>query len=210
MTKKLILFVIILAFWLILFSQSSEHSKYLQATKHLDFNSPEFTQVMSELLKDDMSIETKLKKLYYFTRDSLPFASDASLQASEVLKKKKALCYTKAMVYVSFCRRLGVPAKLAEMHFIMKTNNRKHLHGIAQVFYNGEWIYIDTVSNRDALSSWGVDKLDPVQIPEFALNDNVVVSDEYYKDLSFTDYETNDVPKKWLEHMKKFLDTGKW
>jgi len=190
--------------------KSIEIIKYLQETEHLDFNSPEFTDVMSELLTHDMSLETKLEKLYYFTRDSLPFASDASLYASQVLKKKKALCYTKAMVYVSFCRRLGVPAKLAEEHFIMKANNRKHIHGIAQLFYNGKWIYVDTVSNRDALGFWAVDESDPFKAPEFSLESNVIVSDEYYQDLSFKDYETNDVPKKWLKQMQKFLNTGEW
>jgi hypothetical protein len=105
---------------------------------------------------------------------------------------------------------LGVPAKLAEEHFIMKANNRKHLHGIAQLFYNGKWIYIDTVSNRDALGFWAVDKSDPFKAPEFSLESNIIVSGEYYQDLSFKDYETNDVPKKWLEQMQKFLDTGEW
>jgi len=194
MTKNLIFFTVILLFPLLLFSQEIEYSKYLQETEHLDFKSPEFTKVMSKLLTENMSIETKLEKLYYFTRDSIPFASDASLYASEVLKKKKALCYTEAMLYVSFCRRLKVPAKLAEEHFVRK--NKTKSHAIAKIFYNGKWIYVDTVSNRDALGFWGFDESDTFNAPKFSLKSNIVVSEKHYKDLSFTDYETNGVPKK--------------
>lgn len=32
----------------------------------------------------------------------------------------------------------------------------------------------------------------------------------YYKDITFQDHDTNDVPEKWLKRMQQFLDTGKW
>jgi transglutaminase-like putative cysteine protease len=192
--------------------QQEDFSEFLQETPHLDYNNLVFAEVLSKVVTDDMPIDQKLEKLYYFTRDSIPFASDASLTASGALKKNKALCYTKAMIYVSFCRRLGVPAQLAYEKFIIKAAAKKYVsgHGIAKIYYNGKWIYIDTVSNKDAWSWWDRENADAFEAPVFSLEHNVLVHEKFISDLALEDAETNDVPKEWLEHMEKFLKTGKW
>ncbi|RKY85365.1 hypothetical protein DRQ09_07395, partial [candidate division KSB1 bacterium] len=191
-----------------------ERFLYLQETEHLDFNNPLFSTVLSRVVKDSMSIEKKLEELFYFTRDSVEFCSDASLTASEVLKKMKAVCYTKAMLYVSFCRKLGVPAKLVVECFYIKGKSKKpksyHKHGIAKIYYNKKWIYIDTVSNRDSWRIWGVPESVEFEAPVFSLKSNVAVNSKYISDLKYIDFETNDVPEYWINSLKKFKKTGKW
>jgi transglutaminase-like putative cysteine protease len=192
--------------------QQQDLSQFLQETPHMDYSNLVFAEVLSKVVTEDMSLALKLEKLFYFTRDSIPFASDASLTASGALKKMQALCYTKAMIYVSFCRRLGVPAQLAYERFIIKAAAKKYMsgHGIAKIYYNGKWIYIDTVSNKDAWSWWDKEHADAFELPVFSLEHNVLVDEKFISDLALEDSETNDVPKEWLEHMEKFLKTGKW
>lgn len=184
----------------------------MEETEHLDFSHPVFSEALSRVVAEDMPLKLKLEKLFYFTRDSLPFAAAPSLKASEALKKGKALCYTKAMIYVSFCRRLGIPARLARIKFVIKADSklRPLEHGISRIYFNGKWLYMDTVSNRDAWTSWKIPPITPFEAPPFSMENNVVVGEKYISDVAFEDYETNDVPETWLQSMRKFLDTGKW
>ena len=194
-------------------SDAEEHEIFLQETLHLDFSHPTFTEALNKVVTVDMSLEQKLEKLFLFTRDGIPFENDASLKASEALKKRKALCYTKAMIYVSFCRRLGVPARLVGMKFRIRADlpdAYEHYHGAAELFHAGNWLHIDTVSNRESWTSWQKDKSAPFKSPAFSLNRDVVVDSAYVAELAFEDYKTNDVPKAWLDHMQTFIDTGHW
>lgn len=191
--------------------QCRTQSPFLEETAHLDFSHPVFSKTLSEVITDDMSLEQKLERLFYFTRDTIEFTPDASLTASEALEKRKAICYTKAMVYVAFCRRLGVPARLSLIGFQTKgdPDSRPVYHGIAKIFFNEKWIYIDTVSNRESWSLWKFKDADTFQMPSFSLEKNVVVGSKYISDVSFEDFETNDVPEPWLESLREYKKTGK-
>lgn len=189
------------------------HETFLQETPHLDFNHPAFTAALNELVTDNMPVEQKLEKLFAFTRDGISFVSDASLKASEALEKRKALCYTKAMIYASFCRRLGVPARLVGMRFRSRADlpeAREHYHGAVKIFYGGRWLCVDTVSNRASWSSWQRNQNAPFEPPNFSLDKDIVIDSAYIDGLAFEDAETNDVPEEWLDHMRKFIDTGHW
>lgn len=191
-----------------IFRRPTKQAVFLRETLHLDFSHPAFSEVVSRLTDETMPLEQKLESLYYFTRDSITFIRDASLFASEALEKRKAICYTKAMVYVSFCRFLGVPANVAKAEFVFADKPKPHLHGIAKIFYKNEWLYIDTVSNRESWAYWDKEKASAFQAPLFTLERNVVVGQPFLKDVILGDYETNDVPEKWLADLKEFLTTG--
>ena len=192
--------------------QCRTQSPFLEETAHLDFSHPVFSETLSEVVTHDMSLEQKLERLFYFTRDTIEFVPDASLTASEALEKRKAICYTKAMVYVAFCRRLRVPAQLALIRFLAKgdPDSRPVYHGIAKIFFNGKWIYIDTVSNRQSWSLWKFEDADTFEAPRFSLERDVTVNSRYISDVSFEDFETNDVPEPWLESLQEHKETGKW
>ena len=185
---------------------------FLQETEHLDFNDPVFTEVLARTVTPDMPLSQKLEKLFYFTRDAITFAASASLKASEALKKGTAICYNKAMIYVSFCRRLGVPAALATEEFIIIASPKKslHRHGIAKIYYEGRWHYIDTVSNREAWTYWHKEGAADFRPPAFSLEAHTVVGEDTISGLRFIDAETNDVPKEWLESLSRFQKAGKW
>jgi len=187
--------------------------EFLQETPHLDFNNSVFSETMAEITDERMTLNQKLEKLFYFTRDSIPFdVVDASLKASEALEKKKAMCYTKAMIYTCFCRKLRIPAMLAQEIFIIKADPKKRHHsgghGIVKAFISGRWIYLDTVSNRDAWDHWSIPKFVQFTPPKFTTEKNVVVGPEYYEDLKLSDFETNDVPEKWLREIGEAIKIG--
>ena len=187
-------------------------SRFLEETSHLDFNHPIFAETLAKVVTDNMTTEKKLGRLYYFTRDLITFVPSASLTASKALKEMKAVCYTKAMIYVSFCRLLGVPANLAMVEFIIKARPKKIVsgHGIAKIFYNGRWIYLDTVSNKEAWSWWDKKNAHLLEAPGFSLERNVLVDERFVSNLALKDFETNDVPEEWLKSLQNFLEKGKW
>ena len=191
---------------------SEDLSRYLKETEHLDFNRPVFSEVLAKVVTKNMTIEEKLEKLYYFTRDTITFVPSASLTASGALKEMKAICYTKAMVYVSFCRRLGIPANVAFVEFIIKARPEKITsgHGISKIYYKGKWIYLDTVSNKEAWSYWDKENAHLLEPPVFSLDHNVLVDERFISNLTVKDFETNDVPEEWLKSLQNFLDTGKY
>jgi len=185
--------------------QREDLSIFLQETPHLDYNNPVFAEVLSKVVTEDMPLAQKLEKLFYFTRDSIDFDAVGNLKASGALKRMKALCYTKAMIYVSFCRRLGVPARLAYQEWIYKGKPKaiRDGHGIAKIYFNGKWIYIDTVSNKDAWFWWDKKHADAFEAPVFSLEHNVLVDEKFISNLTLKDYETNDVPEFWLKDLEE-------
>lgn len=180
---------------------------FLQETEHLNFNDPAFSDFMPNYLDNSMTPEEKLEKLYYFARDSIVFGLEPSIHASDVLKKREGLCYLKAMLYASFCRRLGVPARLSQSDFVVEANpDFGHRHGVVKLYYDGRWIYLDTVSNPDAWYNWWeVPDTVAFRPPMFSLKENVAVDPLYITNLTYTDFETNDVPEKWLDYLKQAL-----
>jgi len=185
--------------------ESQDLRKFLEETKHINFNHPVFTETLARAVTPGMSLEQKLEKLYYFTRDTIPFdPSTTALTASDALEEMKAICYHKAMIYVSFCRRLGVPANVALEEFIIKARPKKITsgHGVAKIFYKGKWIYLDTVSNIDAWSWWDKKNAHLLEPPVFSLEHNVLVDERFVSNLVLRDFETNDVPEKWLKEVE--------
>jgi hypothetical protein len=179
--------------------------KFLEETEHIDFNHPVFTETLARVTTPDMSLEQKLEKLFCFTRDTIPFdPSTIALTASGALKEMKAICYTKAMIYVSFCRRLGVPANVALEEFVIKAKPKKISsgHGITKIFYKGKWLYLDTVSNKEAWSWWDKRNAHMLELPVFSLEHNVLVDERFVSNLVLKDFETNDVPEEWLKDLE--------
>ena len=204
--------MVIIAFLVQAQVKKEDLALYLEETPHLDFNNQVFTEILSKSISEDMSLEQKLEKIFYFTRDSITFVPDASLRASEALKKRKAICCTKAMIYVSFCRRLGVPAAVALEEFVIKGSPKEslHAHGIARIFYNGKWIYIDTVSNREAWMYWHKEGAAAFEAPKFSLEKNVVADEKFIYRVAYKNFETNDVPQEWLDSLQSFQEKGRW
>lgn len=180
------------------------YQEFLGETEHLDFRHPIFTTVLRRVTSEAMSVGQKLEALFYIVRDGIPFDPSASGQrASDYLIQSKAICYHKAMIFVCFCRLLGIPARVAEEHFVIRENpkypDQPNAHGIASIFFRGRWVYLDTVSNREAWRWWVTTGAESFEPPKFTLKKNAIVGSAFLSSITFTDFETNDVPLHWMD-----------
>jgi transglutaminase-like putative cysteine protease len=182
--------------------QDDIYPEFLRETEHLDFRHSIFATVLSRVTSENMPIEKILEVLYYHVRDRIPFDPSASGQkASDYLIQNKAICYHKAMIYVCFCRLLKIPARVAEERFVIREDPKypgPNNHGVAKIFFKDRWIYVDTVSNQEAWRWWVTKGAESFEPPKFTLERNVIPDTAFLSSIAFVDFDTNDVPRHWL------------
>lgn len=94
-----------------------------------------------------------------------------------------------------------IPATVAEERFVVRENPQypgPNDHGIANIFFNGRWLYIDTVSNREAWRWWVTKGAESFEPPKFTLERNVIPDAAFISSIMFIDFDTNDLPQHWL------------
>jgi transglutaminase-like putative cysteine protease len=127
---------------------------YLEETKYLNFNHPQFEVFFNKFQPTENKIENAIK-LYEYVRDSFLYdpyhlnLRDEALQASAIILKKRAWCVEKAIVLTACFRKAGIPARLG---FAIVKNHigveklthylrRPEIvfHGFVDVFLEGNW-----------------------------------------------------------------------
>jgi transglutaminase-like putative cysteine protease len=89
-------------------------TKYLEATKIVDYHDPTIQALAKELAKnckDDIAIA---KNCFEYVRDEIRHSGDhkdniTTTTASEVLKHKTGWCYAKAFLLAALLRANGIP-----------------------------------------------------------------------------------------------------
>lgn len=128
---------------------------YLKNTKFLDYKT---SQIQAYIADFDLTLSQKelAVKLFYKVRDGFlydPFhlnlQSDA-LVASKILKKNRAWCVEKSIVYAAAARGLGIPSRLGYgivinhlgVEKLEKYLQRKEIvfHGYVEVYLDNKWI----------------------------------------------------------------------
>lgn len=90
---------------------------YLEETKFLNFNHPQFDDFLNKFQPSSHPTENAIK-LYEFVRDAFLYdpyhldLRDEALRASAIILKKRAWCVEKAIVLATCLRKVGVPARL--------------------------------------------------------------------------------------------------
>ncbi len=127
---------------------------YLEETKYLNFNNPQFDVFFNKFHSVPNEIENAIH-LYEFVRDSFlydPYHLDLrndSLQASSIVSKKRAWCVEKAIVLAACFRKVGIPSRLGfaivKNHIGVEklTHYLKRpeivFHGYVDVFIANKW-----------------------------------------------------------------------
>ena len=133
--------------------------KYLEPTNLVDFNTPIVKQKAIELVKDITSESEKVKRIYHFVRDEIPYTFTHNLQkASDVLREQVGQCNTKTTLTIALLRAINIPAryhcgsvsKLLFINTIPKwayplTPKLIPGHCWAEVFINDKWTAIENV-----------------------------------------------------------------
>lgn len=150
-------------------------STFLEETPSLNYNHTDFKQFLKEFNISKNSTKNAIE-IYYKIRDHFlydPYHLDLRkevLVASEIIQKKRAWCVEKALVMVTCCRAIGIPARFG---FAIVTNHigveklAKYLkrneivfHGYVEVFLENKWIKCTPAFDKRVCRVSGVSTLD--------------------------------------------------
>jgi hypothetical protein len=130
--------------------------QFLRDTLHLDYLHPDFEKFIAPFREIENKTEAA-KSLYLFVRDSFlydPFhlnLKPEALKASSVLKKNRAWCVEKAIVFAAGLRSLNIPARLG--YAIVK--NHIGVDRLTQILKSNQIVfhgYVDVY--LDEFSTW--------------------------------------------------------
>jgi len=87
-------------------------NEYLQPTDLVDFNTQIVKQKALELTENSVLESEKVKDIYHFVRDEIPYTFTHNLQkASDVLKEGVGQCNTKTTLTIALLRAINIPAR---------------------------------------------------------------------------------------------------
>lgn len=130
---------------------------YLTPTKIIDSDNPLVQQYAKDITNGDCAdqISTAVA-LYYKVRDDIsynPYVAyhrEESYTASNVLKRKKGYCVSKASLLCALGRALGIPSRVGfatvRNHIATKQliallgTNKFVYHGFTEFYLNGKWV----------------------------------------------------------------------
>lgn len=149
--------------------------EFLDKNEVMNYASPVVKAFIEEHAKGETPKE-KAVALYYAVRDGIyydPFDirfEVSALQAEKILTKKRGHCVDKAVLYITLCRGVGIPARLglarvrnhmgtARLEAILKTDVLNP-HGYAEVFLDGRWVKCTPAFNKQLCERLGVPPLE--------------------------------------------------
>lgn len=153
----------------------AELTQCLNETETFDFSNPDVQAFVAKANLRGTTTE-QLIQWYTYVRDSFlydPYHLDLrkeQLRASVVVKKKRAWCVEKALLFVAGCRFLGIPARMGfgivQNHLgvdkLEQYLKRKEIvfHGFAEVWHNEKWVKCTPAFDKRIC---GLSKIEPLE-----------------------------------------------
>ena len=150
----------------------TNQTKYLKATACIDYDEPIVMQKANELKNVAADKIDYIRKVYEFVRDEIPHSWDAKLsvvskKASDVLKNKTGICWTKSCLLAALLRANGIPAGISYQLLTRADDNADDgyiIHALNTVFISefNKWIRLDARGNKETVHaefSLNVEKL---------------------------------------------------
>lgn len=143
--------------------------KYLCATEYIDFGNPLVKEKVKELRYEATNSIDYMKRAYLFVRDEIPHTWDiqetiVSKKASDVLRNKTGICWTKSCLLAALLRGNGIPAGISYQKLTRADEDDSEgyiIHALNAV-YIGElnrWIRLDARGNKKNVhAEFSVDK----------------------------------------------------
>lgn len=134
-------------------------NRYLCETEYIDFSNPLIKEKVNELRKEAMNSMDYMKRAYLFVRDEIVHTWDAketivSKKASDVLRNKTGICWTKSCLLAALLRANGIPAGISYQKLTRADEDAGEgyiIHALNTVFISelDRWIRLDARGNRD-------------------------------------------------------------
>jgi len=150
---------------------------YLAPTKIIDCDHPLVGEYAEEILRKHATDPVAMAvALYYKVRDGIsynPYVAyhlEESYQASNVIKRKKGYCVSKAALLCALGRYCGIPSRIGfatvrnhiatkQLVALMGTNEFAY-HGYTEFYLNGKWLVATPAFDKKTCERHGVDALE--------------------------------------------------
>ena len=132
--------------------------EYLVETKTIDYRAPIIREKVLELRNGIGSTMEYIVKAYEFVRDDIPHSWDiqstvVSRNASEVLKNKTGICWTKSCLLAALLRANGIPSGISYQLLTRADDDSEGyiIHALNTVYIEelNKWIRIDARGNKE-------------------------------------------------------------
>ena len=134
-------------------------NKYLCETKYIDYGKTIVKEKAIELREESTNSMDYIKRAYLFVRDEIPHTWDVkktivSKTASEVLRNKTGICWTKSCLLAALLRANGIPAGISYQKLTRADEDDSEgyiIHALNTVYIKelNRWIRLDARGNKE-------------------------------------------------------------
>ena len=136
-----------------------ENDSYLASTDCIDYNHPLVQEKVTELKEMASSSLDYIKRAYEFVRDKIPHSWDigatvVSRKASDVLRNKTGICWTKSCLLAALLRANDIPSGISYQLLTRADvdDSEGHIiHALNTVYIEelDKWIRLDARGNKE-------------------------------------------------------------
>ncbi len=194
--------------------------EYLEPTSIIDSDNQEIIQFAKEAVVNAKNQIEQSQGIFYAARDSVlydirtPFFLPEHYKASNVLKRGRGYCVTKACLLCAMGRALGIPSRLGLADIRNRGASKQVIemmgtdifsyHGFTEFYLNGKWVkatsaFDSSVFPRHNIAPVEFDGTKDAVYPSHDLSGNPYVEYITYHG-SFADVPLNDLLDGWRKH----------
>ncbi len=137
------------------------NEEYLIETKVIDYNDSLIQEKVRELKEKSDSTIDYIRNAYEFVRDEIPHSWDirseiVSRKASEVLKNKTGICWTKSCLLAALLRANGIPSGISYQLLTRADEDDSEgyiIHALNTIYIEEQdkWIRLDARGNKETV-----------------------------------------------------------
>ena len=137
-------------------------NEYLTETSSIDFMDSQIQEKVRELRNQSEDELDYIKQSYMFVRDEISHSWDVksdmvSRTASEVLKNKTGICWTKSCLLAAFLRANGIPSGIS-YQLLTRADDASEgymIHALNTVYLKdfNKWIRLDARGNKENINA---------------------------------------------------------
>lgn len=136
--------------------------EYLEATRYIDYNTPNVRAVADILKIESMDELSLIKSTYYYVRDNIHHSWDVqdkrvTVSASDVLREGVGICWAKANLLAALLRANGIPAGFSYQRLTLgdTPDSGYCIHALNTVYISSlkKWIRLDARGNKEGVNA---------------------------------------------------------
>lgn len=133
--------------------------KYLCETEYIDYGNPLVKEKVNQLRDESINSIDYINRAYLYVRDEITHTWDAkeiivSKKASDVLRNKTGICWTKSCLLAALLRANGIPAGISYQKLTRADEDDSEgyiIHALNTVYISelNRWIRLDARGNKE-------------------------------------------------------------